>query len=124
MINEIFGWAAILLAIAMGISIGLRFQRDDWLGGYGSLRRRMIRLAHVALAALGIINIEFAHTIRDLALPDRLVTAASWALIVAALSMPACCLANARGTRRFALFGLPVSSLAAALVLTIGGLVR
>ncbi len=124
MINELFGWTAILLGLGVGIWMGLRFQREDWLKGYASLPRRMVRLAHVALAALGIINIAFAHTSRDLALPASLVTVASWALIIAAISMPACCLAIARGSRRFGLFGLPVSSLAAAVGITIGGLLR
>ncbi len=124
MINQFFGWTAVLLAIGVGSWMGLQFQREDWLNGYGSLPRRMVRLAHVALAALGILNIEFGLTIRELALPPSIVNAASWALMFAAISMPLCCLAIARGSRRFGLFGVPVSALAAALVLTIGGLVR
>jgi hypothetical protein len=124
MANELFGWISILLAVAMGMWMGIRFQHEGWLGGYGSLPRRMVRLAHIALAALGILNVEFAHTVREVGLPPGIVPVASWALIVAGFSMPACCLLIARGFRRFEIFAVPVVSLSAALLLTIGGLIR
>ena len=38
--NEAFGWSSIWLGLAGGLLLGLRFHQDDWLGGYGSLRRR------------------------------------------------------------------------------------
>ena len=40
-----------------GAVLGLRFHRDDFLGGYGSFRRRIVRLGHIAMAALGMINV-------------------------------------------------------------------
>jgi hypothetical protein len=122
MTNEIFGWAGILLAVGMGVWMGVKFQDEKWLGGYGAIRRRMVRLAHIALAALGVINIEFGHTMRELALPAGLVRSASFAFIVAALSMPTCCLLIAKNVRRFEIFAVPAGSLTVALLLTIGGL--
>ena len=53
MLNWYFGWAAILTAFATGAVLGLFFHREDFLGGYASFRRRILRLVHIALAALG-----------------------------------------------------------------------
>jgi hypothetical protein len=126
--NQVFGWSLILVSVVMGLWMGIRFQKEGWLGGYGSLPRRMVRLAHVALAALGIINIEFGRTAQQLALAGRASTGAvrlaGAAFVVAGISMPACCLLIARGFRRFEVFAVPVGSLCVALLLTIGGLVR
>src|SRR5215469_12346097 len=104
MTNEIFGWTCILASVAMGLWMGIRFQHDNWLGGYGALPRRMVRLAHVALAALGIVNIEFGRSVGELALPTRLIHGISFAFIVASVSMPACCLLIAKDIRRFEIF--------------------
>jgi len=124
MTNQIFGWACILASVAMGLWIGIRFQQESWLGGYGTLPRRMVRLAHIAFAALGILNIEFGRSVGELALSAGLVRAISIAFMVAAVSMPACCLLIAARVRRFEIFAVPVGSLAVGLVLTIGGLIR
>ena len=124
MANEIFGWVSILLAIAMGLWMGIKFQDEEWLGGYSAMRRRMVRLAHIALVALGMINIEFGRGVGELTLSPRLLRCASFAFIVAGVSMPACCLLIFKNVRRFELFALPVGSLAIALLLTIGGLLR
>jgi hypothetical protein len=124
MSNEIFGWACILASVVMGLWMGIRFQQENWLGGYGTLARRMVRLAHIALAALGIVNIEFGRSVGELALSSGLVRATSFAFMVAAVSMPGCCLLIATKSRRFEMFALPVGSLTVALVLTIGGLLR
>ena len=122
--NEIFGWACILASVAMGLWMGIAFQHENWLGGYGTLPRRMVRLAHIALAALGLINIEFGRSAGELALSAGAMRTVSTAFMVAAVSMPACCLLIAAKVRRFEIFALPVLSLAVGLVFTIGGLVR
>ena len=62
--NELFGWIWVFAALALGVVLGLKFQREDWLGGYSSFPRRMVRLAHVALAALAL---EFALRKRSIA---------------------------------------------------------
>ena len=124
MTNEIFGWASILASVAMGLWMGICFQREDWLGGYGTLSRRMVRLAHIALAALGILNIEFGRSASELALSAGAMRGASAAFMTAAISMPACCLLIAAKVRRFELFAVPVGSLVVGLLFTIGGLVR
>jgi hypothetical protein len=124
MTNEIFGWVCILASVALGLWMGLKFQHEHWLGGYASLARRMVRLAHIALAALGVVNIEFARTVKELVLPSAVIECTSLSFMVAAVSMPVCCLLIAKNFRRFEIFALPIGSLALALLLTIGGLLR
>ena len=124
MTNEIFGWVCILASVAMGLWMGLKFRDEHWLGGYASLARRMVRLAHIALAALGVVNIEFGRTARELILSSTVVECASLSFMIAAVSMPVCCLLIAKNFRRFEIFALPIGSLSLALLLTIGGLLR
>ncbi len=122
--NEVFGWLAVLAGVALGLLMGVRFQCEDWLGGYDAFARRMVRLAHVALAAIGMLNIQFAQSLPRLHLSAELLRVASIALMAAAVLMPACCLWIARQRRHFEIFAAPVGCLAAALILTIGGLLR
>ena len=124
MINEVFGWCSALAGLALGLYMGQKFQREDWFGGYGAFSRRMVRLAHVALAAIGILNIQFAQSAPRLHLSPTLEEAASLALLAAAVLMPACCLWIASRRRHFEIFAAPVVCLAAGLILTIGGLLR
>jgi hypothetical protein len=43
----IFSWIWMLLGLLGGVALGVGFHRDNWLGGYMSLRRRLYRLAHI-----------------------------------------------------------------------------
>jgi ethanolamine transporter EutH len=124
MVNEIFGWSSVGAALLLGIFMGLKFQREDWLGGYSAFPRRMVRLAHVALAALGMLNILFAQSAARLQLGASLERAASISFMAAAVLMPAACLYLAARRRDFGVFALPIACLAAGLTLTIGGLLR
>ena len=123
MYNELFGWGAVLASLAMGIYMGQKFQHEDWLGGYGSFPRRMVRLAHVALAAIGMLNIQFAQSLSRLHLSAEMLTTASLALMAAAVLMPACCLWMAYRRSHFEIFAAPVICLATGIILTIGGLI-
>ena len=51
--NLFAGWLAFLLGFAAGAVPGLFFWMEDWLGGYGSWRRRLVRLAHISFFGLG-----------------------------------------------------------------------
>jgi hypothetical protein len=124
MVNETFGWISVLGGLGMGLYMGLKFQREDWLGGYGSFPRRMVRLAHVALVALGILNIQFAQSLPRMHAGATAVAIASFAFMAAAVLMPACCLWMAVRRRHFEIFAAPITCLAAGLLLTIGGLIR
>jgi hypothetical protein len=110
MINWYYGWASILTAFVSGAMIGLYFHRDDFLGGYGSFRRRILRLGHIALAALGMINILFglSHPVSEPSLPARI---ASVSFIVGGVAMPAVCFLSAWRPVFRHLFFIPVSAL-------------
>ncbi len=110
-LNETVGWLWVLVGLLLGLGLGLGFHRDAWLGGYASLRRRLLRLAHVSLVALGFLNLLFALAAPGLRMAPSSLALASWGLAVGAVAMPACCgLAAWRPGLRH-LFALPVASL-------------
>jgi hypothetical protein len=120
--NWFFGWSLILAAFAIGIPLGLHFHRDEFLGGYTSFRRRLVRLGHIALAALGMINVLFAMSPWPAA-GTWMARGASVGFMVGGAAMPVVCFLTAwrDGFRR--LFFIPVTALIAAVVMTIlGGL--
>jgi hypothetical protein len=120
-LNEVFGWTWIVAGFLSGTLLGLRFHRDDWLGGYASLRRRLIRLGHISFLGLGILNILFASSAARLALPPALLGVASWAMIVGAVTMPACCALMAWKRSWHAAFAVPVTSLVLGAALVVAG---
>ncbi|MBI4166990.1 MAG: hypothetical protein HY508_14790 [Acidobacteria bacterium] len=124
MLNEICGWFFVLGGLVMGLVMGLKFQREEWLGGYGAFPRRMVRLAHVALVALGMMNIQYAQSAARTHLDPRFANLASWSFLAAAILMPACCLWMAARRSHFEIFAAPIVCLATGLVLTVGGLVQ
>ena len=109
------GWALVLAGFLCGAALGLRFHRDDFLGGYGSFRRRMLRLGHIALVALGLLNVVFAITPPPPSETPRAVATACFG--AGAVLMPLLCFLTAwrSGFRR--LFVVPVAALVAAVTL-------
>src|SRR2546421_12410970 len=61
LLNWYVGWSLLLCAFVTGAALGLFFHRQDFLGGYTSFRRRIVRLGHIALAALGMLNVLFSY---------------------------------------------------------------
>jgi hypothetical protein len=59
-LNLVAGWTGFIGGAASGALIGLFFHRENWLGGYSSFPRRLVRLGHIAFFGLGLINILFA----------------------------------------------------------------
>jgi len=108
-INWFGGWSLILLAFASGAGIGLFFHRDDFWGGYDSWRRRLARLGHIAMAALGILNVVYSLA------PAAAV--AGDCLLAGAIAMPAVCFLSAWRKPLRALFFIPVTLLIAAVIL-------
>ena len=115
--NWSLGWLMILAAFVSGAGLGLFFHRPDFWGGYDSLRRRMARLGHIALAALGMMNVLYGLSPWPPAdTPEA--TRAMWGLIVGGWSMPVVCFATAWKPAFRHLFFVPVTALImAALVL-------
>ena len=52
-LNLFLGWLWILLGFVSGMALGMFFHRENWLGGYGSFKRRMYRLGHISFFGLG-----------------------------------------------------------------------
>ena len=116
-LNWLAGWSLILAAFLSGAGIGIFFHDERFWGGYASFRRRIVRLGHISLAALGMLNLLFAITV------PSTQRAASILLIVGAVSMAAVCFLSGWKPLFRHLFFIPVLSLIGAVVLIlIGGL--
>ncbi len=116
-LNFTSGWILVLSALLIGIPLGLGFHREDFLGGYTSFPRRLLRLGHIALAALGTLNIVFG-----LAPLPAGGAAAAWPgplLLAGAIAMPLVCFLTAWRTPFRHAFFVPVTLLGAAFVLII-----
>ncbi len=122
--NELFGWTWILFGMVAGMLLGLGFQREDWLGGYGSHRRRLLRLGHISFFGLGFVNVLFALTAPQLRLAPGTLALAAWALVVGGLAMPACCALMAWRRSFQPAFAVPVTSLLLGVALTVFGMLR
>ena len=93
-INLLAGWIGFLAGAATGALMGLFFHREDWLGGYGSFPRRMLRLGHIACFGLGLINILFALSVASLP-PSLALRVGSLLLVVGMITMPLNCFLTA-----------------------------
>ena len=122
-VNLVAAWVGILLGFVTGLALGLFFRNETWLGGYTSFNRRMYRLGHISLFALGAVNLMFYLTVRDRPLSGW-ISAASIAFIVGAVSMPVCCLLLAHFPNLRLLFAVPVLSLIWAASLTLLSLLQ
>ena len=109
MANILVAWIAFFLGCLAGAVPGLFFHDNDWLGGYGSWRRRMIRLAHISFFGIGLLNLSFALTARTLGLETGL-QATSALLVVGAVAMPSVCYLSAWKTAFRHLFFIPATS--------------
>jgi hypothetical protein len=114
--NLIAGWIGLLFGCLAGAVPGLFFHGNDWLGGYASWRRRLIRLAHVSFFGLGFINLLFALTARGLDLHAGL-QASSVLLVTGAVAMPTICYLSAWKPVFRNLFFIPVGAVTAGIAL-------
>lgn len=118
-INFILAWLWIVVGFVTGFLLGLNFHREEWLGGYTSLKRRLYRLGHISFFGLAILNLLFYFTTQQILPPNRSIDVASWGFVVGAVAMPACCFIMAHKPRLRAIFLIPVLSLTLAGVLTL-----
>ena len=116
MINIHAAWIGFLLGCLAGAVPGLFFHDSDWLGGYASWQRRMIRLAHIAFFGIGFINLSFALTARALGLESGLEIS-STLLIMGAAAMPMVCYLSAWKMGFRHLFFIPAMSVTFAIAL-------
>jgi hypothetical protein len=118
-INLMLAWLWIVLGALLGLTLGSFFHREGWLGGYGTQRRRLYRLAHVSFFGLARLNLLFYLTARILENPTPWLQVASWGFVVGAFSMPTCCFLMAHFPRLRPLFAIPVGGVLLGGVLTL-----
>lgn len=109
--NMFAAWALMLGGCLTGAIIGLGFHKQDFLGGYNSFPRRLMRLGHIAFFGLAMLNFFFAVTVREGFASGEYLIYGSRALIVGAVAMPLVCFLSAwREYFRHAFF-VPVSGI-------------
>jgi hypothetical protein len=117
--NLFLAWLWILLGFVSGMVLGMFFHGENWLGGYGSFKRRMYRLGHISFFGLGAVNLLFCLTVHNFLPTGPAVHFASLAFIIGAIAMPVCCVVMAHFPKAHLIFSVPVVSLIAGGVLTL-----
>ena len=122
-INVLFGWAWMCLGFIFGMTLGLRAEGEKWLGGYASVTRRYLRLAHVAFIALSVINILYGKELGSVALPNYIKNIGSALMIFGTAGVPLACISAAffRKTRYF--LPLPALAVLIGIIILVIGLV-
>jgi hypothetical protein len=108
--NLSVAWLGVLLGLLSGGTIGLFFHQNEWLGGYGSWPRRMLRLGHISFLGIAIINFAFVFSIPNLEL-DKLLWIPSICFVIAEVTMPSVCFLSAFWKPGRFLFPVPVIAL-------------
>ncbi len=88
------GWWLISAGFLTGAIFGLFAQSEDWLGGYASRTRRLLRLGHIALIALGALNVVWPLTTTATA-PSSLNSVITASFLVGGLTMGPVCFLSA-----------------------------
>lgn len=116
-----FGWSLVVTGFLSGALLGLFFLRPDFLGGYGSPERRLLRLGHIACTALGILALLYG--LMPWAEPGGSLAGTGRMLFLAGgVAMPLVCFASAwRRSLRHA-FAVPVLLLVAGVLCALGGM--
>jgi hypothetical protein len=107
--NLYAGWIGILLGCLVGAVKGLFFKKEDWLGGYDSWKRRMLRLGHISLFGIGFINIAFVLSAQILGV-EKEVYLPSLLFLIGAAGMPVICYLSAINDTFRHLFFIPTLS--------------
>lgn len=115
----LFGWVWIALGFLSGALIGLFFHRPGWLGGYEAWPRRLVRLGHISLVALGLVHIALAASFPHLGIPEEGDRVLSGLFVVGAVAMPATCFVTAYFPGLKNLFAIPVIALVTGVLLVI-----
>jgi len=109
-INSLVAWVAILLGLLTGTVLGMFFHDESWMGGYGSWRRRMVRLGHISFFGTGFLNLAFILSVGHLHL-EAPPPVASAGFVFGALAMPTVCFLSAWRDSFRHFFFIPVGSL-------------
>lgn len=115
-LHILIGWVAMFLGVISGAVIGLFFHKEEWAGGYGAFRRRMLRLGHISFFGLGFINLLFGLTLQTITLPVLHISISSSGFLIGVITMPLCCFLAAWKKPFRHLFPLPVLSVLAGII--------
>ena len=111
LVHVVSGWILFLGGVISGALLGIFFHRESFLGGYGSERRRLVRLGHIAFFGMGFLNLSYAGTLAlNIGAPASPVM--SGGFLIGAIGMPLCCMLMAIDQRFRLLFPIPVIALA------------
>lgn len=111
------GWIGISLGCVAGAVQGLFFHGQNWFGGYNSWTRRMLRLGHISLVGIGLLNLAFALTLNALGITEGALWP-SRLLFTGAVTMPLVCYLSAFKSDFRHLFFIPALSVIAAAFIT------
>ena len=114
MINITAAWIGFALGCISGAIPGLYFHKQDWLGGYTSWPRRLIRLGHISFFGIGFLNLGLGLTGKMIGVTSP---AASILMLIGALTMPSICYASAFRPAFRNLFFIPAGSILLSIVL-------
>jgi hypothetical protein len=89
-LNIYAAWTGMLLGAIAGAVPGLFFRQENWLGGYGSWTRRMLRLGHISFFGIAFINLGFGLTAMALNIHTGIRLPAIL-FVVGAVTMPIIC---------------------------------
>ena len=109
-INFYVAWIAMLLGLISGTIQGLFFADENWLGGYSSWPRRMLRLGHISFFGLPFIDLAFIMSADHLKLTENDFVWTGRLMISAMISMPIICYLSAINKPFRHLFFIPVIS--------------
>lgn len=115
------GWIGVLGGVVSGAVIGLFFHRDNWVGGYGSFSRRMIRLGHISFFGIGLLNFALGLTASTVELAPAHLHLAVPAMLTGAVTMPLLCFLTAWRKPFRHLFFIPVISVLLAALAVVSG---
>jgi len=121
-INILFGWAWMCVGFLSGMILGIRSEGEQWLGGYASLKRRYLRLAHVAFVALSIINILYGKELGTIDLSNHLKNIGSALMIFGAAGVPLACISAAFVKKTRYLLPIPAFAVLIGVIILLIGL--
>lgn len=93
LLNRALGWCCCTFGVAIGLVLGLwsfdgPVPAPALLADYGATPRRLVRLAHIAWIALGMLNVLFAREAPLLRLGPAALRVASRALAIGNVALP------------------------------------
>lgn len=114
-VNILAAWIGFLLGAVSGAIPGLFFHKQDWMGGYTSWPRRMMRLGHISFFGIGFLNVAYYAAFSQ----GGGSPIAGGLLLVGAVFMPTLCYLSAFKPAFRHLFFIPAGSILLATIFTL-----